>query len=841
MRALIFPTCRRLGKFPKTIGVGTPPLSLQGRDSVLPFSLRGSFVQHSETDRASLVIVHFPGKEAFFGSLNPRGNLYDQPFNTRDAEVQFRSFAGNLRASGAQVMELKRVLATHAPKEDLVDLALSALSYEFHGDTSTLSDESREFVSRRYKKSILERMYPADLVDTILLRPSVVLESSDVNTGLRLRRTEVRPLTNLMFTRDQQIVTPRGAILTNLTSSRRDEETRIVRAMLHAADIPYVGHIEDPGQLEGGDFFMLDASTAIVSVGLRSNFEAVRQLMANNWLGARRLLIVVDEFDQNQQRMHLDTIFNVVSTHPRRVCVALESAMAGGSLPPRTVVEYRRVGDEWTLWEETLGMEWSEVLREHLGFEVIPVDDEFQAQYGINFINLGANRVLSVNAGFQPLLRKHDISGINVTTIDFDQCTSMFGAARCCSQVFRTPNIWDEVDDPYPYTATLPADITGAACLSSTELQLADPGCDAPPEAPEVASVGRTRVSELALRVPRAVVMVRPVDFGFNEETATSNVYQQRRPDGLSDSLADASSVRARAMHEFDGVVATLRTALIDVVVMEPSNTEGMPDVPLPDAVFPNNWFLTTATGSIYLFPMATPNRIAERRPQTLMRTVTAAGYSVRRIIRVGAVRDPPDPQLELEHCLEGTGALVFDRLNHMVFGALSSRCSLLAMRHFALEIGHDFISFDTKGSTGAPVYHTNVVMGIGTDWAVVCFECFVDPADVVRVRQALSRKDIIEITVAQMEQNFCGNILELADAKGEQHIIMSQSAYAGFTDGQRGRLAAHASIIVCEIPTIEKVGGGSLRCMLAELTLPKAPRTSNPPASRRTARSPSN
>lgn len=680
---------------------------------------------------------------------------------------------------------MKHTLSTYAEKSALVDLASHQLTYEFHGDVSQLSDEKKAYLTNEYKRTVLDRMYPNELLDVICLRPTVVLEHSEINTELRLRRTEVRPLSNLMFVRDQQIVTPRGVIQCRLNSTQREAELHIMRGLFDSAGIPVIGAIEGNGRLEGGDFFMVDAETALVSVGLRSNYEAVYQLMEKNLVGARRVVIVDDSVDLDQQRMHLDTIFNIVSTSPRRVAVMLDAVMAGGRLPQRTVVEYVRddVSATYRRVDDTMGMEFSTYLKEKLNFDVVPVTEQQQADYLINFINMGRNRIVSVHPDLHALLRSHGVDDIDVKYVEFDQCTSMFGAARCCSQVFRAPN------------------------------------------------AGMWRADDRAEPIARAVVMSRPDDFGFNEETAADNAYQHKLTAAdLVDSDGDAvesSTVRALAAAEFSRVVQQLRAARIDVLVLEPPTADDEPEAfaarPTPDAVFPNNWFATTATGDVWLFPMATRSRIAERRPAALSMLLQSAGFDVRRVRRCGAVQRPVDVEFEMANSFEGTGAAVIDKQHNCIFAALSNRCSLPTLQRFAMEMAHDYVAFETRGSNGQPVYHTNVVMAIGSDFAVVCFDAMVNADEAQRVRAALGRHDIIEISLEQMEQHFCANVLELQNKDGQKHLVMSKSAWDGFTSQQRGRLSAHAEPIVCEIPTIERCGGGSIRCMMAEVFLPQS------------------
>lgn len=317
--------------------------------------------------------------------------------------------------------------------------------------------------------------------------------------------------------------------------------------------------------------------------------------------------------------------------------------------------------------------------------------------------------------------------------------------------------------------------------------------------------------------VADAVVMVRPVDFQFNVETAVDNVYQHSVTE---DENSDVPNIKSAAMREFDAMVNQVRSCGINVMVLEAVADTN--HIPTPDAVFPNNWFATSSDGRIFLFPMAVPSRIAERRPTDLRSLVESHGYRVDVVENVGAVQCPVNIELERTHAFEGTGAMVIDKANKCIFGALSARCDRATLEEFAASIGHSYVCFDTVGSKGAPVYHTNVVMSIGMNFAVVCFECIV-PSDRDRVRAALTGKSIIEISLHQMEECFCGNVLELQSVDGKICIAMSKSAWNGFDVVQQELLSSFGDPIVCEIPIIERIGGGSVRCMLAEVFLPRA------------------
>ncbi len=300
-----------------------------------------------------------------------------------------------------------------------------------------------------------------------------------------------------------------------------------------------------------------------------------------------------------------------------------------------------------------------------------------------------------------------------------------------------------------------------------------------------------------------AVLMVPPDDFAFNEQTARDNDFQHRP--------ADARSLRSRALAEFEAAVHALRAAGVVVVTLAKQA-----DTPsLPDAVFPNNWFSTWPDGRIWLYPMRTANRQAEVRPAELTAVLHRAGYRIADCRRLAAAPG---------QALEGTGALIFDHRGRQVYAARSERCDSELVRVHAAELGYEPLLFDTRGSTGRPFYHSNVMLSVGEDFAVACLEALPDPDERKALALALRSggRELIELTLTQTEQGFCANLLQLKTGSGRV-IALSQSAYDRLDASQRERLGRHGRLLPLAVPTIEQVGGGSVRCMLAELFLPRA------------------
>lgn len=299
-----------------------------------------------------------------------------------------------------------------------------------------------------------------------------------------------------------------------------------------------------------------------------------------------------------------------------------------------------------------------------------------------------------------------------------------------------------------------------------------------------------------------AVLMVRPARFGTNPETADSNRFQH------AERIADDAIL---AVREFDGLVRRLADAGVEVVV-----GDDQPDPAKPDACFPNNWVSFHADGTVVLYPMLAPSRRAERRPEHLA-AVERAGFRIARTIDLS----PLEARGEF---LEGTGSLVLDRPSRVAYACLSPRTTPGALAEFCAALGYRAVAFDALGPDGRPIYHTNVLMAVGAGFAVLGAGAIPDPAQRAAVLDELadSGHEVIEIDVAEMN-GFAGNLLALRARGGGVRIAMSETAWQSLAPDKRRRLERHGEIVAAPIPTIEWEGGGSVRCMIAEIFLPRS------------------
>ena len=297
------------------------------------------------------------------------------------------------------------------------------------------------------------------------------------------------------------------------------------------------------------------------------------------------------------------------------------------------------------------------------------------------------------------------------------------------------------------------------------------------------------------------VLMVRPVRFGFNEETAGNNAFQQK-----SESAEEALRIQQQAVNEFDAYVALLQENGVDVDVLQDTAEPFT-----PDSIFPNNCFSTHQEGEkriLVIYPMFASNRRLER--DKLIQWINPYGYD--EVIDLTGY--------EQDHMyLEGTGSLVLDREHHIAYACISPRTNEDVVREWADIMGFDCLLFDSTDENGVPIYHTNVMMHVGTGYAVVCVDSINNSSKREQLLQTLRQtgKEIVEISYEQIH-HFAGNMLEVSNRSGEQLLVMSATARAVLTPSQLSRLEKYVRIISPDIHAIETTGGGSARCMLAEI-----------------------
>ena len=298
------------------------------------------------------------------------------------------------------------------------------------------------------------------------------------------------------------------------------------------------------------------------------------------------------------------------------------------------------------------------------------------------------------------------------------------------------------------------------------------------------------------------IMMVRPKNFGFNPDTAESNAYQQT----LSE--LSANDVQQKALREFDVFVNILREAGVTVTVIE-----DLEHPVTPDALFPNNWISFHVQGKIILYPIMAPSRRNEIR-------MDIPDYFIKENSSIQLI--DLSPLAEEGKFLEGTGSMIMDRVNNIAYASHSDRIHEEVFDLFCKQIGCEGIFFHAVDANEHPIYHTNVMMALGSSFVVICEESILDQKERATLRASFKRTghEVVPITQEQVAK-FAGNMLEVRDDKGEIHIVMSKRAFDSLNDDQIQTLERHGKLLVIPIDIIEVYGGGSVRCMMAEVFLP--------------------
>ncbi|TYA84436.1 citrulline utilization hydrolase CtlX [Seonamhaeicola marinus] len=304
------------------------------------------------------------------------------------------------------------------------------------------------------------------------------------------------------------------------------------------------------------------------------------------------------------------------------------------------------------------------------------------------------------------------------------------------------------------------------------------------------------------------ILMVRPINFRMNEQTAVNNYYQK-----VMDSLLPAS-VNKKAQEEFDNYVSKLRSFGVNVVVVNDNN-----DFDTPDSIFPNNWISFHEDGTVALYPMFAENRRKERR-EDILETLESSGLKIENIVDYTSAE-------EEDVFLEGTGSIILDRVNRKAYCALSARADEGLFIEFCEDFEYDPVVFtanQTVNGARKAIYHTNVMMCVAETFSIVCLDAIDDKKERKNLVKQLkeSGKEVIAITEPQVNC-FAGNMLQVKGTHDKLFLVMSQAAFDSLTTAQIKQIEKHCEIISSSLDTIEACGGGSARCMMAEVFLPKA------------------
>ena len=381
---------------------------------------------HSEWDYAKAILMHTPGEELFDGVIHPYAGLFEYYFDVDKAAEEHKGYIEALERNGIKVYTIKELLG-QAPIEKLRACTMSALTY----DTSNMSNITAE-ESERYRMSIINEMSRADIIRCLLLRPTVKLCSTDNNTGIEAIYTH-SPLMNLYFTRDQSITTPRGHIISKMNSMQRAGETQVVTLCYELLGIEPILTITGDGRLEGGDY-LRGSTISYIGCGMRTNIEAIGQIMEADAFG-HDTIAVVNDHKWWQMQMHLDTYFNIID---KDLCTLVESRYFAKEGDPEwvTVDLYTRASGEKEYALTQKAVPFVDFLKQR-GFTIIPIKPEDELHYANNFLTIAPRHIMAVGNQSRELQQAFAKHGVTVEWIPLETLIKGYGAAHCMTQVIK--------------------------------------------------------------------------------------------------------------------------------------------------------------------------------------------------------------------------------------------------------------------------------------------------------------------------------------------------------------------------------------------------------------------
>ena len=412
------------------------------------------FQQPSESTPAKHILVHLPKKEIFMSTLHPAASLYEDVTDEVKIEKCFKNLEKILKDKDIEIISVRSALKLN--KASLKALASESLKYEIDENSkieknSPNYEKFQHLLDDSYKNEVLEKLSDDQLVDVVLNKPTYKLRPTNLNTFIEPTIISFDPLGALIFCRDQQITTTKGIVIGRSKASQRAGEHKIMKQVFENLNSNVLGILtkeyDEDAYLEGGDYFVAKEDLSMLGVGLRTSIKGAEYLMQNDFLGTRYLAIIYDNEDLDQQRMHLDTYFNIlndkyvivldfdeVQTHykdkkiNRKVYLydnqATEKINSDNEKMPNSVAKYKLI----KIYEK-----FYEFLEEN-DYELIKVTHQQQIDYMINFLNIGNNNVISVNKELKKIAKK---TGVNIIYIDFKPITNMYGAMHCITQVSR--------------------------------------------------------------------------------------------------------------------------------------------------------------------------------------------------------------------------------------------------------------------------------------------------------------------------------------------------------------------------------------------------------------------
>jgi len=413
------------------------------------------FQQKEENFPPKYIITHIPGEEIFISTLHPAASLYEDVTDHIKVHECFNNLKKILHEKKIELITVRDALKLN--KTSLKDLAFKSLKYEIAEDIN-FDKESKEYktflkyTKDEYKQQVIDKLSEDQLVDVVLNNPKYTLQPTKLNTFIEPKLISFNPLGGLVFCRDQQITTKKGVVIGRARSSQRDGEHIIMKQVFENLKIKILGKVskdyDENAFLEGGDFFVAKQDLSMLGVGLRTSMKGAEYIMKNDFVGTRYMAIIYDGEDKDQQRMHLDTYFNILSDkyavvldfddvqkyYPdkkieRKVYLydneANESIESDNSEVPKSIGRYKLIN----IYEK-----FYTFLEKRLKYKLIKVTHKQQMDYMINFLNIGNNEILSVNKELKSVTKE---SNTNIIYLEFKPILNMYGAIHCITQVSR--------------------------------------------------------------------------------------------------------------------------------------------------------------------------------------------------------------------------------------------------------------------------------------------------------------------------------------------------------------------------------------------------------------------
>ena len=380
----------------------------------------------AEWSKAGDILMHTPGQELFNGVIHPSAGLFEDYFDVDKAAEEHRGYIGMLEANGIRVHTVLNIL-NEVGIDSLKALAEKVLVY----DISSIPNEDAD-KTEAYRQEVLQKMSRADLIRCILLQPTVKLSKTDNNTGLEAQYLQ-NPLTNLYFTRDQSITTPRGHIICRMNSSQRAPETEVINLCYEHLGLKPILRITGDGRLEGGDYIPA-GNISLIGCGMRTNDEGIRQLMEADAFG-HDTIVVVRDHKLWQMQMHLDTHFNIIDKNLCTMVTSRLNAQPGDPEFNTCDIWVRQPGTkEYKLWKQD--QPFVEYIKGR-GFKIIPIDYDDEMHYANNFLTIAPRHIMAVGGQSELLQERFREAGIQVEWIPLDNLIQGFGAAHCMTQVLQ--------------------------------------------------------------------------------------------------------------------------------------------------------------------------------------------------------------------------------------------------------------------------------------------------------------------------------------------------------------------------------------------------------------------